>query len=269
MQPGLIFMKRVVIIITRTRLFVSAVITIPLIIILAIILTYPSDKLILGGRVIIIDAGHGGVDGGANNQYIIEKDVNLDVALKLQEKLEMAGSRVVMTRTEDVSLSNSQEINRSRYLEDLNERVRIINSSGASILVSIHTNVNNAKPSTRGMIAFYSDTHPGSKELAYTLQDIFNSSEFIYNNTIYKSKHAPQMGRYFILTKSNIPGVIVETGFISNSTDLFLLRQQEYRKHIADTIYKGIMSYFQSPRKYDNKTWGIDENNEEIYLEFP
>lgn len=218
------------------------------------------NSRMLHGKTIVIDPGHGGVDGGANNSEIKEKDVNLDVALRLRKKLEASGARVVMTRTEDVALSKSKELNRQRYREDLNARLNIINNSSADIFISIHVNSNINKPSTRGMIAFYYNSHPHNRSMAYIFQDIFNTYGFSYKGVEYKSYHIPQKGKYYLLVNSKIPGIIVETGFITNSTDLALLKKSDYREYIADAIYRGINSYFEQK---DNLPYRIDDTGDD------
>lgn len=223
-----------------------------------------SGRNILDGKVIVVDAGHGGVDGGASNAYIKEKDINLDIALKLQKKLEGGGAKAIMTRSSDVELGISDRIDRSRYLNDLNARVSIINNSGANMFVSIHANASRKNPSARGAIAFYNNSHPHNREMAYIFQNLFNTSGFEYNSTIYKSHHVPQKGEYYLLTNAKIPGIIVETGFITSSTDLMLLKKQEYRQYMADTIYQGIINYIgcchNLPDKIDD-TLDIEEEH--------
>lgn len=201
----------------------------------------------LKGKIIVVDAGHGGVDSGANNSQILEKDVNLDIALKLRSKLENSRAKVIMTRTEDVELARSKRADRSRYIRDLNARIDIINNSCADMFISIHTNANRNNPSTRGTIVYYCKTNYRSREIAYIFQEVFNESSFQYNGKAYESRHIPQSGNYYLLVNSKIPGVIVETGFITNSTDLMLLKKDEYREYIAGLLLRGILNYLTSP----------------------
>lgn len=218
----------------------------------------------LGGKTIVIDPGHGGVDGGAVSRYILEKDINLNVALFLRKKLESSGAKVIMTRTEDVELGKSKKIDRNRYIMDLNVRVSIINNSGADMFISIHTNSNVKKPSTRGAIAFYCNSHPHNREMAYIFQNVFNTMEFNYGGNAYKSHHIPQKGNYYVLRNAKIPGIIVETGFLTNSTDIMLLQKSEYQEYLSEAIYKGIVDYFsvshRLPTNIEN-TVDIEEEN--------
>ena len=257
-------MKSVMVIVSRRKLIFSVLIF--------ILVTAASSAMIISGilpgqnvlkgKTIVVDAGHGGIDGGANNSYILEKDINLDIALKLQKKLENEGANVIMTRTTDTALSKSTKIDRNRYLEDLNARVKIINNSSAKLFISIHANSCKESPSTRGAIAFYSNSHPHNRDIAYLFQNIFNTYGFEYNGHTYKSHHIPQIGRYYLLNNANIPGIIVESGFISNGTDLLLLSKSDYKDFLAESIYKGIVEYFSSIDKFPEKneeTVDIDE----------
>jgi N-acetylmuramoyl-L-alanine amidase len=239
-------MKQVIIIIKKSRFIIAVLLLSPMLVLAAAlaIVNTPAPVKALEGRVVVVDAGHGGVDGGANNRSILEKDVNLDIALKLRAKLEQNGARVIMTRTEDVDLSDSERIDRNRYLEDLNTRLGIINNIDAEFFVSIHTNSNRNNPSARGMMTFYYDSHPHNSSIAAIFQNIFNTESFSYEGRTHMSRHMPQKGKYFILVNAVTPGLIVETGFITNSTDLMLLKKQEYREYAAGLIYKGIAEYF-------------------------
>lgn len=252
-------MKKILIIVTRGKyIFLLIMMSLAFIFLAAFIsIAVTANKNVLSGKTIVVDAGHGGVDGGANNRYIVEKDVNLDVAFKLQSMLEGSGAKVVMTRVSDTELSKIKAINKTRYIQDLNARVDIINNSNANIFISIHTNSNVNKPSTRGMIAFYYSSHPHNREMAYIFQNIFNSYEFDYKGSKLTSNHTPQKGKYYILNHAKIPGIIVETGFITNSTDLLLLQKEEYREYAARNIYQGVIDYF---LRYDRLPEAIDKN---------
>lgn len=248
-------MKSVMVVLSKRKLIFSTLIFVVAAASCAMIITgILPGKEILKGKIIVVDAGHGGIDGGANNNYILEKDINLDIALRLQAKLENEGAKVVMTRTTDTALSKSTRIDRNRYLEDLNARVQIINNSSAKLFISIHTNSVNNSPSTRGAIAFYANSHPHNRDIAYIFQNIFNTYGFEYNGHTYKSHHIPQVGRYYLLKNVNIPGIIVESGFISNGTDLLLLSKAEYKDFLAESIYKGAVDYFSNIGKLPERS---------------
>jgi len=242
-------MKSIFIVVPRRKLYIFLILPLILTVTLYILFSNVVSPVFfhrneLYGKTIVVDAGHGGVDGGANNKYILEKDINLDVALRLQKKLEESGAEVIMTRTTDTDLGNYNKINRERYLRDLRARLNIINNSSADIFVSIHTNSNVNNPSTRGMMTYYHSSNPYSRVMAYIFQNIFNNYGFQYQDKEYKSYHLPLEGNYYLLANSKIPGVIVETGFITSKTDLMLLQMLEYREYLSDAIYRGIVNYF-------------------------
>lgn len=267
-------MKTRIIVISRKKIVITSII-ITLMLSALMVVNAIAQKNPLEGRIIVVDAGHGGVDGGANNRYICEKDVNLDVALRLQKMLEENGAVVYMTRTEDVSLNKSQRLGRERYLEDLNTRLDIINSSDAHIFVSIHTNTNPRKPSTRGALMLYSASQPQNREIAYAIQNVFNTWEYSLNGKQYKSSHIPQKGQYYLLVNSTKPGVIAETGFISNSTDLFLLLRPDYREYIARCICQGLSDYFSAGKNAEDmnsylwETHGQNSQYDEVIITDP
>lgn len=194
--------------------------------------------------IIVIDAGHGGIDGGTNKDGLLEKEVNLDIALKLKYMLEQRGYQVVMTREEDISLENLSDTGGSRHQRDLNARIKIINNSNAQLFVSIHVNCNLKRPATDGSIVFYSDKYEQNKALAYSIQRALNNLTI---NGKKRTVHDPQKGKYFILSNSNLPGVIVETAFISNPVEKELLLKEEFREKLAEGIAEGIVNYLYKP----------------------
>lgn len=191
----------------------------------------------LSKKIIIIDAGHGGWDPGKvadNNIY--EKNINLSISKKLQEYLEQSGAFVLMTRFDDKALGN-------RKIKDMQERKEIANQSKADILISIHQNsfVNN-RP--RGAQVFYCKNSDASKTLASFIQEKIKENLDKNNFRVAKTNSS-----YFILRKINIPSVIVECGFLSNSQDLSDLCDESYQNKIAWSIYLGILDYFNSFKK--------------------
>lgn len=192
--------------------------------------------------IIVIDPGHGGIDGGAYQGGILEKDVNLDISLRLRKVLEQAGYKVIMTRESDVSLDSLNDSSGSRHQRDLRARTDIINNSGGNLFVSIHTNCNINKPLTDGSIVFYRSTLEQNKILALYLQKSLNNIFVNEKRTI----HQPAEGRYYILGYSKIPGVIVETAFLSNQEDRALILSKSFRENIAKAIAKGIDAYLKA-----------------------
>ena len=191
-------------------------------------------------RVIVIDAGHGGIDGGASVGNLLEKDINLEIAKGLKAQLEPNGYTVIMTREEDISLDSLSETGSSRHLRDLTARVNIINKSNAQLFISIHVNCNIRKPKTDGSIVFYSENFQQNIPLADSIQRALNS--MTYNGKT-RAIHDPQIANYFILDNSKIPGVLVETAFISNSAEQEFLANSKYRETLAKSIAYGILQY--------------------------
>jgi len=190
--------------------------------------------------VIIIDPGHGGIDGGTSKEGILEKDINLDISKKLMNLLVQKGYTVIMTRENDVSLDNPDTTGKNRHMRDLNARVNIINKSNAQLFVSIHVNCNDKKPSTDGSIVFYSDKFEQNKELAYSIQRALNN---MIVNGKKRTIHDPVKAKYYILKNSDIPGVLIETAFLSNAKERQLLLKESYREEIAEAIASGIEQY--------------------------
>ena len=192
-------------------------------------------------KVVAIDPGHGGFDGGFTPEAIhgkqwTEKEINLSVALILKEKLEEAGYKVVMTREVDEGLDREGDSNKKR--SDMQKRVALINESNADIAVSIHQN-SFSQESSRGAQTFY---HPTSVEAQKLAESILEGIKIVVkdeNHRVAKSNDS-----YYMLKKSTCPLVIVECGFLSNYEEAQLLITSEYQEKIAEGITQGISAYF-------------------------
>ena len=192
-------------------------------------------------KLIILDAGHGGEDGGAvSGNGTVEKDVNLAVMLKLQQLLEQSGCVIMTTRTEDISLHNTgDEKTGNRKMTDLNKRKAMPEEYGADIFVSIHMNT---YPDSRykGAQVFYASEAEGSKELAECIQGELKSQ--VDNSNQREVKDAD--GNIYILSGAKVPSVVAECGFLSNSEEEQKLKSEEYQQKLAFAIYCGIIKYF-------------------------
>ena len=189
--------------------------------------------------VIIIDPGHGGEDGGASANGLLEKDINLSIALKLRDMLSSGGYQVVLTRDSDISVYDpSAGTTREKKVSDLQNRVEIINGSKNNILVSIHQN-KFEQEQYYGTQIFYSTNDPRSEKLA---QEIKSSVTGLLQPEN-KRELKPADSSSYILSKAEVPAVIVECGFLSNPEEAGRLSQDEYRKQMAFAVYCGIMSY--------------------------
>ncbi|WP_458025521.1 N-acetylmuramoyl-L-alanine amidase CwlD [Pseudalkalibacillus sp. Hm43] len=196
-------------------------------------------NLPLTGKIIVLDAGHGGVDGGAvGDGNVQEKDVALNISLKLRDYLQQAGALVIMTRETDKDLASegTQRI-RHRKTEDLLKRTEIVNTSDADMYVSIHLN---AIPSSRwyGAQVFYNPAMDENENLAKFIQDQIRSN---LENTTRKAK---PISNIYMVRKAEVPGALVEVGFLSNPNERELLKTQLYQTKLAASIYQGIMRYY-------------------------
>lgn len=193
-------------------------------------------------KTIAIDPGHGGIDGGSSNAGILEKDINLQVSLRLNNILKDTGMNVVMTRNKDVSLESKSNIKASRYSRDLNARKTIIDNNNSTAFVSLHVDAHK-NSSARGVKIFYYPTSEESKKLALSICNQINKMVFkdFLNTTDVKAEVLT--GNYYLLRESKTPGVIVEIGFITNPIDNKLVQNQDYQYTMAKAVSEGILDY--------------------------
>ncbi|MCG0275977.1 MAG: N-acetylmuramoyl-L-alanine amidase family protein [Thermosediminibacteraceae bacterium] len=177
----------------------------------------------LKGKIIVVDPGHGGTDPGAIYSGIKEKDLNLDIALRLRRLLEEKGARVVMTRESDIYV-------------DLYTRAGIANEVGADLFVSIHNN-SSTNPSTSGTMTLYYPT-PEKEAFAKILQKAVVETVGLPNLGIV------QRPNLVVTRETKMPSALVECAFMSNGKDLALLQTESFRQKVAEGILKGILNYF-------------------------
>lgn len=191
-------------------------------------------------KIILIDPGHGGMDGGAVSPYgTVEKDINLKISLKLKEKLQKEGFKVIMTREEDKGLYSDKGRVRDKKVEDLNNRCKLKEESKCDLFVSIHLNMFEVSK-YYGAQVWYSN-NPDSKKVAKIVQE--GLREDLDNNN--KREEKPAHSQYKILRVNDyIPGILVECGFLSNPAEEEKLKSDEYQEKIADSICKSIKKYF-------------------------
>lgn len=185
---------------------------------------------------IVLDAGHGGIDGGVTgvNTGVKESDLNLALTKKVEKYLVSAGFVVVLTRSSEAGLYGVATKNLKR--KDMEKRRDIINKIKPNLVISIHMNKFSVS-TRRGAQVFYKPQDENSKLLAQSLQSCFNSMP-----------QAPRTcsaltGDYYILNCSNYPSVIAECGFLSNPEDEQLLINSTYQDELAYTIFKGVITY--------------------------
>src|SRR5690554_12146 len=185
--------------------------------------------------VIVIDPGHGGVDGGTSDQQgILEKDINLAVALRARDYLQHYGLNVVLTRTSDTDLSPFVPGKTGRHRRDLEARIRKARESKSLFLVSIHCDWS-ADKKRRGAVVFYNPNSAAGKKLAAVIQEELNKTQAV------PKKEAP--GRYFIIMQSGVTGVLVEVGFLSHPEEAGLLRTPAYQDQLARAVAGGILRH--------------------------
>ena len=185
---------------------------------------------------IVIDAGHGGADGGCigKSSGVTENELNLEYAETLKSICEGLGLKVVMTRTDLNGLYSPLASNKKR--SDMEARQKIIQESGADVVLSVHMN---AFPltSSRGAQVFFDSKNQGGKELAQSIQTSLHDS-------IAYAKSSASDGDLYILNCTQIPGALVEFGFLSNLEEEELLLNESYRQDICYAVVCGILDYF-------------------------
>ena len=180
-------------------------------------------------EVVVIDAGHGGNDPGkvgVNNA--LEKDINLQIAEKVKTYLEKNGIEVVMTREDDVMEDTK--------LEDMKKRVALINKTNPAITVSIHQN-SYSDSSVKGAQVFYYTGSEKSKEAASLMQEELRKID--NENT----RQIKDNNNFYMLKKTEVPTIIVECGFLSNSGEAEKLVSEQYQDQMAEAICSGILTW--------------------------
>ena len=183
-------------------------------------------------KVIVIDPGHGGIDGGAKSENgVIEKDINLSISLKTKDALESKGYKVIMTRSEDVGLYTEGKKVREKKIEDLGNRVKIKKENKCDAFISIHQNMFPQK-NCKGAQVWSANNEP-SQKLGKIIQQKFK--EEVDQNNKREAKVAKK--EYKILNDGyEGASVIVECGFLSNPEECELLGKEDYQNKIANTL---------------------------------
>lgn len=194
-------------------------------------------------QTVIIDAGHGGPDGGTSaDDGTLEKDLNLQIAIKLNESLNSMGIKTVMIRTEDISVHDaSANTIRQKKVSDLKNRLRIINETDNSIFVSIHQN-HFSDSRYSGTQVFYSKNNPQSSVLADCIRQSV-ISDLQKENT---RETKPSGTDIYLLYHAESPAVMVECGFLSNINESKNLKNENYQKELAFVLALGISDYLNS-----------------------
>lgn len=184
---------------------------------------------------IVIDPGHGGIDGGANVPGLTEKEIVLDVALRTRTYLDRYKVPVLLTRSDDSYLGG--EFGPGSLRRDLNYRIRVANHCKAAFMLSLH--VNSARTTAeRGMIVFYQPSRIG-RDAAHLFDDILRRWP------VHSRREAPIPRRDFAVLKTRAPAILVEIGFITNPEDRALLADAAYREKVAQALSSGCAAIYQ------------------------
>lgn len=191
-------------------------------------------------QTVIIDAGHGGDDGGAIGiDGTVEKDINLDIALKLEKLLKFYGFDVIMTRTEDImTCDDGLDSLRKRKVSDIHNRFDVLEKNPDAVFISIHQNKFEDN-SQHGTQVFYSGNNDESKLLAESIQNSIVSVLQPDNSRVVKKSGSG----IYLLYHAKLPAVLVECGFISNPAEVKKLNDENYRMKIAILIADGLIKY--------------------------
>lgn len=202
------------------------------------VLTAETVSLAATSKVIVIDPGHGGYDPGkVGSKGVHEDEINLSIAVKLKDYLEHAGATVIMTRMDDRYLEGPHGNTHKR--KDMSHRKQVMNISEADIVVSIHQNAF-TQPEVHGAQVFYYKDQVQAKLLAESIQKAIQMYVDESNKRQIKSTKD-----YYILKVSEMPGVIVECGFLTNKIEEEKLISESYQDKMAWGLYLGIINYFE------------------------
>jgi len=200
--------------------------------------TWASWSLPLSGKVIVIDPGHGGPDGGAvGSDDTVEKDIALSVSKQLQRYLQQAGALVYLTRENDADLADEGTSGLARRKsEDIRKRMEFIEKKNADFFLTIHLN---ALPSEQwhGAQTFFYPKFDENRHLATMVQ------AEIRRNMENTNREALAIDGIYLLKHATVPGALVEIGFLSNVAERELLKQETYQESMAASIYQGILRY--------------------------
>lgn len=200
----------------------------------------PTVSLPVSGKTIVIDAGHGKPDEGAQSSNgTTEAETNLKIALKLQNLLEQSGTTVILTRSDENAIYDiDAKTLKQKKISDIHNRVKIGNESSADLFVSIHLN-KIPQQQYDGWQTFYKAGSNEGKKLAEYIQNNLNEAIQKENNRIAKT-----IDNIYIIKHVEIPITIVECGFLSNPTEEKKLLEDDYQNRLAWGIYNGIIDYF-------------------------
>jgi N-acetylmuramoyl-L-alanine amidase len=208
------------------------------------------DAEVQPSLTIVIDAGHGGEDGGASSDAgLLEKEVNLDIALMLRDMLRANGINVVMTREDDRLLyDRSVDFKGRKKKLDLAARSAVMENVPDAIFVSIHMN-SYPSPKYSGLQVFYSPNHRDSATLAETIRQLVREKLQKENTRLTKAATSS----IFLLHNAKIPAVLVECGFLTNPEEAARFESSEYRQKVAFSLFCAINEFLTQTDEIDSE----------------
>ena len=202
--------------------------------------TMKQEDAFPGRMCVIIDAGHGGVDGGTTScTGVTESTINLEISLRLNDILHLIGIDTKMIRTTDCSVYTSGETIAAKKVSDLKERVRVVQQTQNAILVSIHQNYF-SQSIYSGAQVFYG-THKNSQFMAKELQ-----RNFVETVNPGSKRNAKKASGIYLMEHVDCPAVLIECGFLSNPQEEALLRSADYQKKIGCIIANSLSEFINS-----------------------
>lgn len=212
------------------------------------------------GRVVAIDPGHGGEDPGvcAENNRVLEKDINLQIAKRLQGYLESLGAKVILTRDTDQDYfpPRGQRGKKTAKQVDLDHRLELVRQGGAQVFLSIHLNAIR-QPSCRGAEAFFQRGNVEGQRLAQALQARLHQVPTM-------NRRVAKPADFYLLRNLDIPAVMLELGYLSNPQERYQLSSSRYQMHLVRAIAQGLCAYWQAPPPPASPAWlapaNLDQN---------
>lgn len=220
---------------------IKSIIIITIIVLLSSLDLISAKTLPLLGIVITIDPGHGGRDPGTMYNSIKEKDLNLEISKALEKELTKNGAIVYMIRTSDIDLSSIYDSKKKRG--DLYRRLLKIKENKSNLYLSIH--INWYQNSThKGAEVLYNSINKNNKILAEAIMNEFKTNQ--------KSKREIKKTNLYMYKNITTPGVLIETGYLSNPTERRLLQSENYQKELAKSITNGVKNYLKAINEESN-----------------
>lgn len=220
---------------------IKSIIIITIIVLLSSLDLISAKTLPLLGVVITIDPGHGGRDPGTMYNSIKEKDLNLEISKALEKELTKNGAIVYMIRTSDIDLSSIYDSKKKRG--DLYRRLLKIKENKSNLYLSIHINWYQ-NYTHKGAEVLYNSINKNNKILAEAIMNEFKTNQ--------KSKREIKKTNLYMYKNITTPGVLIETGYLSNPTERRLLQSENYQKELAKSITNGVKNYLKAINEESN-----------------